>query len=109
MASSSGAIETVPPSGRNSSGIREIEVSSRARISDTNSSTSVALSGIRNEDLSGTARTGRVGLVALAVVLPEDVAFPAPALTSTRVFPEFVNLSKDRSFNNPKINFKELS
>ena len=92
MASSSGTIQSMPSSRRNPSRIREVEVGSRARIPDANSSTSVTLPGIGNEDLSGPAWAGRVGLVALAVVLPEDVALPAATLPSTGRFPEFVDL-----------------
>ena len=38
------------------------------------------------------ARSGSVSLVALAVVLPEDVALAAPTLASAARLPELVNL-----------------
>ncbi len=68
---------------------------SRARIPDANSAAAVALAGIRNENIARTARAGRVGLVALAVLLPEDVALPAATLATTGRFPELVNLEKN--------------
>jgi len=83
----------VSPSSRNGSWIREIEVRSWARIPDANSASAVALAGIRNENITRTARPGRVGLVALAVLLPEDVALSAATLATTGRFPELVNLS----------------